>query len=66
MSTSFAQARQVYSSTAVLAHPAAEAEIRLVTDASATHVVTLFSSAATARLGRLRVFFSQPGWTEIK
>jgi hypothetical protein len=66
MSTAFAQARWVLSFTAVLAHLAAEAEICMVTDASTTHLVTLFSSATTARLGRLWFFFSQPGWTEFK
>jgi hypothetical protein len=39
MATAFQAARSSLSSSAVLAHPVAGAELSLVTDASATHVL---------------------------
>jgi hypothetical protein len=58
MSDAFSAARHALSSLAVLAHPAAGAEISLVTDASATHVGAAIQQRRPGQAWRPLGFFS--------
>jgi hypothetical protein len=58
MASAFLAARGVLSSSAVLAHPAAGAEISLVTDASATHVGAVVQQRRRGGAWRPLGFFS--------
>jgi hypothetical protein len=58
MAAAFEAARQSLSSTAVLEHPVAVAELSLVTDASATHAGAVIQQKRLGKGWRLLGFFS--------